>query len=845
LFGEDRAAQELQRGEVTLRRFAALLTLVVALAFSITGCGGGANTSNNPSTMSITPTAYSLNYGQTLQLSPVVKNYSGNTLSGQTIIYSSSSPTIGDVANGSTYPGLVCGGTWDSETNPVVCHPPASPGVATITATDSNGGSTASATAMVYVHPPVGSIAVGTSETTPLPSPCPTPPQGSSTTSCTCTEGNSGSCTGGSTTCTCPLAGIDLNHCISGALSTPDTTTFTATVCSGTGATPGNCPNGQEITGWVGPLTWTVTPTAVGLPDTTGATCTYTTESNCFSKVPTQPVCNQCILTASLPGQAFVTASAANVASSPTNSAGTAVLTTCPVQKISLTQLASSAGSPTSVSVATDTTTSLSAIATDSKNNQFSSLPTGITYGSSQPAVAAAASTISSGVSGTASLIASCIPPGCNAGMFPVYSNPFRLNVTGTDSSVVYVSSTHTPGTYLVPISMANSDTPSVAITVSSSVAPNSMLIDPTGANIVLGSNNGGVMIYNISGGTTSVTPFNGKVLAVSPDGNKIVVYDVNGSPTAYIYSLADQTTLATIPLQNTTTAHAAFSPDSSIAYVVGSNGSGSSNVLFTWTSNTAPQKLSVATATAQPFNDVAFLPQGSFVYLAGGDNDLSVYSTCMISDIMKGDITASSVATSAGLPTILRTVPNPSATVPDSLANAEIIDSSGARILAVNNPYIDNFAVSFQNVTLPNFDSTTGVLSCTPPAITTTDTPFTVTTVLDPTDPNHKNYITGFTANQLVVTSDGVNALILDQSKPYILAYNLTTNTGFAISITNGATPTSGDATLDGLYLWFGASDNTVHIINLTTATDTTSPISLSSYAPTTFKPDLIAIVP
>jgi hypothetical protein len=801
------------RGEVTLRRFAALLTFLVALGISITGCGGSSNTSTVPYTMTISPTSFSLNYGDTVQLSPIVRNYAGDTLNGQTVLYTSTRPTIADVANGSNYAGAICAGVWDSETNPVVCHPASIAGAVTVTASIGNINTPVT----VFVHPPIGSIAV-------------------TATSATINGAAS-------------ALPITVANCLSGARTTPDNALFTATVCSSTGPPSGNCPNGEEITGWVGPLNWTVNPGTVGTKDTSGYTCANYTQS-CFSGSGTgalsSPLCNTCQLTAAVPGQAFVTASAGNVTSSPTTEA---TITTCPITSISLTQLAS--GSASSSSVAAGGAVSLTATATDSSGTTFQSLPSSIAYASSQPAVAAASASLIGGVAGATTLVADCLPPNCNAGLSPVYSNPYGLTVTasGGDAAVVYASSSHTTGTYLVPISALN--VVGTAITVSTTTTPNSMMLAPTGDYVVFGSTSGGVLIYNISASTSTNTGFNGKVLAISPDGSTLVVYDPNASPTAYIYSLSSSSLLASFPMQSTNSAHAVFSPDSSTAYVAGTTIADSSkniqadsskNVLYVWTSGTSPSKTKSAVSTVQLLNDIDIFPQGSFVFTAGGSNLVSALATCNSTDATPGS--ASNPGTPlnpAALPTILRVLPNGSLTTESTNPKTGIVSvvSSGAEVLAVNSPFIDDITVTAANSTSPGVNTN----PCTPPALTeTVDNAFNFSTLKAENG-------AGFTASQMLVTSDASKAFILDDSQSVVLLYTVATHSGSTIQIANNVTPVSGAATLDSQYLWFGASDGQVHRIDMTAnggAGGDVLQLSLSSAsAPPNFKPDFIAVTP
>src|SRR5437899_7309434 len=104
--------------------FAGLLALIFILILGISGCGGGNGTSvGTASTVTVTPASLSLDFGQVAQLSTTVKDAGGNTILTLTPTYSSSSSSV-TVSTG----GLVCAGTWDSLTIPVVCTPAISVG---------------------------------------------------------------------------------------------------------------------------------------------------------------------------------------------------------------------------------------------------------------------------------------------------------------------------------------------------------------------------------------------------------------------------------------------------------------------------------------------------------------------------------------------------------------------------------------------------------------------------------------------------------------------------------------------------------------------------------------------
>ena len=774
-----------------MRRFAVLLILAVLAALALTSCGGSSST-GIPASIVLGPSPISLNYGQVMQISTVVTDSSGNTLSGQTITFAATDPSGATAAPSASVAttsiastnGLVCAGAWDSTSSPVVCNPGSTPGPTLITATVGS----ATATISIYVHPPVTSIAVNNPVT---------------------------------------LAG-----CATAATNPAATVQLSASAFSGN----------TDITPYVGPFSWTLTPASLGTLDsavnTTTNTCVYTQtlgNASCSAGSP----CNTCKITAASPGQAVVTARIDNVASLP------APYTVCPIKSIVLQD----ANNATSSTVSNGTAVVLTATATDSSGKQFSTLPGAVTYSTSQPESAAAGATITAAAAGTGSVLAGCIPPNCNAGLYPVYSNPYVMDVSGTTSTTVYVSSTNggqgSGGTYLVPIDIstgtAGQNIPISTANLSASFAPNSMLISSTGANIVLGTDANGVIIYSIANSSQTVASFNGQVLAASPDGNTMVVYDPNAvyngatraTPTVYIYSLASSSILASFPMLNTNTARAAFSPDSGTAYIIGSDGlNPSNNALYMWTSSTAPRRLYPA-ANTELFSDIGFFAQGSFVYLAGGAN-VSAFANCS-----NTDVTNTLGFTLPALPAFLRSLPN------------------GAGVLAVIPPniYQVNISNSSENVSLGIpfgatpanpafiFPSSTGPAACIPPSVQ-------YTLAAPATFPG----INSFTANQLLITSDSSTAFVLSGGQSSVFEYHVASNTGSTIPLANSATlltqpsgditfsPAFGDVTPDSASLYVGGSDGNVHLISA--GTDTV--ISLqSSGVPTAFMPDLIAVMP
>src|SRR5438046_7358335 len=163
-----------------------------------------------------------------------------------------------------------------------------------------------------------------------------------------------------------------------------------------------------DITTSVGPFIWQqVTPTG-------GSSIV-----NLTSTPPTTTALNQEIVSASVPGQGMIFASASGF-SSPA-----LPVQTCPVQSISVT----AANNPsTSILVNTGTTTTLNATVMDSVGMTLTGVP--LSWNTSNPisatvspnnasTVYGSVGTVSASAGGAASVIASCTPPTCNGGFKP------------------------------------------------------------------------------------------------------------------------------------------------------------------------------------------------------------------------------------------------------------------------------------------------------------------------------------------------------------------------------------------------------------------------------------------
>jgi hypothetical protein len=463
-----------------------------------------------------------------------------------------------------------------------------------------------------------------------------------------------------------------------------------------------------------------------------------------------------------------------------------ALFTTCPVQSLVLQATSNSA---TSASLSSGTE-ALTVAAVDSKGVVLSSPP--IQLNTSQPATASVTNTGNSGTAtvvaaGTANLSASCTPPNCNAGLYPVYSNLFTLTVPGTSSTTVFAASNS--GTTLLPID-ATSGTAAAAVTLP--FQPNSMMFAPSGAALYLGSGSG-LMVVNTSttaNAVTSNTSAPGTVLAVSPDSSTVLIASSAGNA-VFVYNTA-KATVTGLTISNAVSA--AFSPDSNRAYIATNSG-----VVVYTTATGAINNVSIGGV-----NSVDFLAQGSFAYLAGGGANVNVLATCSNAVVPSSGAVATPPST---VPALIRSLPN------------------ATHVLTANSPNIDDITVTETGTV--GSTAPFGANSCTPPGVTNTNV-------------SHNFGVGSFTPSQLIVTPDSSMAYILASNNGNLLVYNVGSAAATAISLGSGATgATTGGVSLDSANLFVGVlGTNTIQKI-------TVSSNAISTFSTPGFEPDLVAVRP
>lgn len=422
--------------------------------------------------------------------------------------------------------------------------------------------------------------------------------------------------------------------------------------------------NGVDITSTVGPFIWGSTQTAIATVDTNG------------------------LLTAMSPGAGSIFAGVSNVTSVPTT------YTTCAVKSIHVH--ASGAANTAFTLASLGTTQALTADVVDTAGTTITPSLTWISNNQGVATVAVGtsgtASTVTAVTPGTTSIIAEC-SGSCNFGLPAVYSDVAVATVSGTNATTVYVAGTGS--TQLIPI---DSGTHAAGTQIVLPAQPNSFLFAPLATRAFLGSATGVIQLDAIGNTATQNTGFPGKVLAISPDGNRVLVADVNS-----VYSLNLGSSGSTESLSISGATAASFLPDSSRAYIL----AGTSVYAY------APgQSNAGLISLSSAGKDVRVIPSSAFVFVSNGvANSIVAKAVC--------DSSSAGVFNTPGTPLQLGFTPDAS------------------KILAVDSPGIDILT-----------RSSLTQAGC-PPALSAT-----VSSV------NFGQG--AFTPNQMIVTSDGSKAYIV-----------------------------------------------------------------------------------
>jgi len=537
--------------------------------------------------------------------------------------------------------------------------------------------------------------------------------------------------------------------------------------------------------------------------------------------------------TAETPGLTPLFASISNVNSQPLD------FTTCAVESITLAVTGSSTNS---INVTSGTGKTVIATVLDTMGNTIADVP--LTWSSSQPSTVGASSSgsVTTSKAGGASVIASCSPPTCNIGflpLLPIYpESPIDVVVapsgttTTATATTIYVSSTGvsasgdcatTVGCFstLVPIT-APANTLGAAVNLPAT--PNSLVFDRQSATAYLGTDFGflgtrGLMAVT-PGSPPTISEFKGvtgRVLTVSPDGKKVIVSDTESSPNEVFVFDTTSKTSTVLPIVGATAAD--YSPDNLKAYIV------AGSTLYVYSALEALKTIALSASA----NEVSFLPEGGFAYVAGGTaSSITAWKTCT-----DAEDTAQTVTTPS-TPKFMKALSK------NLTVGGVTFDES---VLAVDSPGVDLFGV---RTSVPNPSSTT---SC---PLDVANSTLNIAT-------NSSAFFNlgqgSFVPTQLIVSQDGTRAYILASNLGSVLVFNVGNQTSSAIPLAGDAVPVQGSLTADGTRLYLAAGDGQVHVLDTQVGNDiqqisfptdaTTLQAGLCVGTTITCNPDLIAVKP
>jgi len=691
-----------------------LLILAIVSLSALSGCVGK-STSNSQSggvqSVTLNPSStISLEIGKTQNFSATARNSAGQSVF--TTIHFTAGCTdqvpcapISIAAN-----GVACAGTWDSLSNPVVCKP----GIAGVASVTAEAEDVSSAPTTVYIHQHIQSIQV-------MP------------------------------------AGVPTTSCFSqGVVWNFQATAFGA--------------EGVDITNTVGPINWSSTTANVLTVDS-------------IKGLPN----NQVQVTAKDPGVTQLFASVSGTNSSPAD------YTTCLVKSIKL-QVQGGSGNSTSINAGG--TKTIVATVVDTLDVTLSKPP--LTWSTSNPEIATVSTAgvvTARQTAGAADISASCTPPTCNIGILPglpVYSTGGTLP-TGQPAFgviVAQVAQTKPPAATAFAATTDCNDAfncTSVMFAVAAGAnpiggsvtlpyTPNSLVFNPTGTRAYLGSSKGLMFVdlgQTLTVGTVSpaTTPCNvvvcGKPLAISADGNRVVVSDTVTQPNqVYIFDAAHATSPPTDLLIPGATA-AAFSPDQMKIFILSDTGK-----MYVVSTVDALRSVGVSPSAT----DLAFAADGSFAYVAGTPgNNVSAFSTC--STPAAASTNLGNVAT-AGPPLKIFRLPNVQEIQIDS--DHSLITQN---VLALEPPNLQLLTAHFtRNPLLEN------QFVCNLPILTSFDSS-------SPVNLGQGAFTPIFTQ----VTGDGSQAIIVAKNIPAVLIFDINGGTTSAIPLADNALPLAASATLDG----------------------------------------------
>jgi len=186
----------------------------------------------------------------------------------------------------------------------------------------------------------------------------------------------------------------------------------------------------------------------------------------------------------------------------------------------------------------------------------------------------------------------------------------------------------------LVPFNIS-ADSPGTAITLPA--YPNSIAADPAGVSVYLGTNSSGLMVVNVSSGAVTTAAVSGTIVAVTPDGQYVLISDPAGA--VRYFSIATGAVTGSAPGYTTTSS--AYTPDSKANRWVSATNLGVGL-------QTAFSGLVALGFTA---NAVDISAQGGLTYITSASGrEINILSTCN---------NAQNQTLTANAPTLIAKLPN------------------------------------------------------------------------------------------------------------------------------------------------------------------------------------------
>lgn len=508
------------------RRFLSLFILLffaLPVGISLSGCAKGTSSAfcsgtigprvGDPQTITLNPTVggLSMSYGQTQNVTtPTAVDCKNNTVSISKYTYSTVDPNNASnvpVADVNPATGQLCAGTWNRN-NPggvadyTYCTSSGKSGVAELTAA---GGGANSNKVLIYIHPLITAISLGTASTDCVNDPATNCPQ----------------YTASAVTSAAPYVP---NTCISFGQSAQLVTRFFA--------------GSQNVTYSAGHATFTAqTAGLLNFEDTSG------------------------VATAIAPGTTIVTA---NIAQS-TSTAG--LMSVCPPKTITISTANATNGNviinPNTTEPLTAIVKDVNGVTlTGLTLTVTSTNPVAV------PASSSSITPVFPGVAAINAfcLPPSCNPaPYGNVGLQgtgkPVASNTITSTTPGSNSTRLWVGSTDSQ--YLVPIDLTTNVIPSP---IKLPYTPTSMIMAQNGTTIFMGSPEA-MMTFGTTNNAllASYPSIQGSLLTVSPDSATAVISDSSRK----VITVFNTATPAIITTYNGVATRAAYTPDGSTLYVL------------------------------------------------------------------------------------------------------------------------------------------------------------------------------------------------------------------------------------------------------------------------------------